>query len=79
MTERAAIIKGVRIGSDDHGGAGLMFSTYISESSAASQFLDWETAGQICATVPDVRELEGKPCWVEVDGNLIKFLRLWRP
>jgi hypothetical protein len=31
---------------------------------------------QICATVPDVRELEGKPCWVEVDGNLIKFLRL---
>ena len=50
---------------------------YISESAAAGQFVGWEDAAKICARVSDVRDLEGKPCWVEVDGDRIRFLRLW--
>lgn len=77
MSERLAIIKDVRMGANDYGQPGLSFTAYITESSAASQFVNWEDAGKLLATVSDVRQLEGWPCWVEVDGNLIKFLRLW--
>ena len=76
-TERLAVIRGVRIGAHDYYGAGLTFSTYISEHVAAGQSLNWEDSKALVATVEDVHQLEGKPCWVEVDGNLIKFLRLW--
>ena len=77
MSEQLAIIRDVRIGAHDYYGAGLSFTTYITESSAASQSLDWDASKELVKTVEDVRQLEDKPCWVEVDGNLIKFLRLW--
>jgi hypothetical protein len=77
MSERLAIIRDVRVGASDYGQPGISFTTYITESSAASQFLDWEEAGKVMAKISDVKELNGWPCWVEVDGNLIKFLRIW--
>ena len=77
MSEQLAIMRDVRIGAHDYYGAGLTFTTYITESTAAGQSLTWEQAKPLLATVEDVRELEGKPCWVDVDGNLIRFLRLW--
>jgi hypothetical protein len=79
VTEQLAIIRNVRIGFHDYYGAALSFTTYVTESSAAAQTLGWEAAKPIVETVDDVRDLEGKPCWVEIDGQMIKFLRLWRP
>ena len=77
MAEQVAIVRNVKIGMDDRAGPCLRFDTYTSESSAASQFITWEEAAKIVATVDDIRQLEGKPCWVDVEGNLIKFLRMW--
>lgn len=77
MSEQVAIIRDVRAGANDYGQPGLTFTTYITESSAAQQFIGWQEAGEIVKKVTDIRELEGKPCWVEADGDLIRFLRLW--
>lgn len=78
MSKQVAIIRDVRIGAHDYYGAALSFTTYTSESTAASHSLTWEDAKALAATVDDVHQLDGKACWVEVDGQLIKFLRLWR-
>jgi hypothetical protein len=77
VSEQLAIIRDVRIGFHDYYGAGLSFTTYLTESSAASQTLGWDAAKALVETVHDAHDLEGKPCWVEVDGNRITFLRLW--
>jgi hypothetical protein len=77
MAEQVAIIRGIRAGANDRGQPGLTFQTYITESSAAQQFVSWADAADMARTVSDIRELEGRPCWVETDGSLIRFLRLW--
>jgi hypothetical protein len=56
----------------------LWFNTYITESSAALQVINWEDAAKLLATVYDVKELNGRPCVVNVEGNMIKFVRLWK-
>lgn len=79
MTEQMAIITQPRIGTRDLGVPVLSFDVYISEGSAALQVLSWDDARELIASVQEVRDLEGHPCWVERDGNLIKFKRLWEP
>jgi hypothetical protein len=79
VNEQVAIIRNVGIGGRDVGRPVLWFDTYIRESSAALQIIGWEQAGELLAGIREVRELEGRPCWVEADGGMIKFLRLWEP
>lgn len=76
--EQLAIIKGVRCGVGDRGRAWLSFSTYVSDCSAALQIVEWDAAKQVLedADVQDVHQLNGKPCWVEVDRGMIVFLRM---
>jgi hypothetical protein len=78
MSEQMAIIRNVGIGARDVGRACLWFDTYITESSAALQIVTWEDAAKILAKVYDVKELEGRPCVVDVQGQIIKFVRLWQ-
>ena len=79
MSEQMAIIRDVGIGAGDRGIPCLWFSTYVTESSAALQVIDWTDAFELLKAVDRVEQLNGKPCWVEVDGNMIRFLRLWKP
>ena len=73
---RLAIMKDVGIGVRDVGRPVMFFSTYISESVAALQILSLEQAYALLnqAQVYDVKDLEGKPCWVEEGNGMIKFL-----
>lgn len=81
-----AVIKNVHLGVGDRGFPCLWFDTYISESAAALQVFAW--GGALDAQKPsaysvllesgvsDVAHLAGKTCWVEVDGGMIKFLKM---
>lgn len=77
MAEQVGIIKKVGIGCRDIGSPVLWFDVYVSEGTGSLQVLSWDEAYEVLKSVEDVRDLEGKPCWVEVDGNLMKFKRLW--
>ena len=77
--EQTAIIKHPRFGCCDHGMVGLMFTVYLSESSAANQFVPYEEAVQILKKhfIEDIAVLDGAPCWVVCEGPYIRFKRLW--
>ncbi len=77
MSEQLAIIKDIGIGCRDTSSPVLWFTVYVSEASAALTVLSWDDAYKVLGHVREIRDLEGKPCWVEVDGNLVKFKRLW--
>ena len=76
--KQMAIMKGVTFGLQlDCGKVGLSFSVYLDESSAARQFISGNEALEVIKKfgVEDVKQLNGKPCWVETDGHsFIKFL-----
>lgn len=71
-----AIMKEIGIGIRDVGRPVMFFSTYISECTAALQILSWDEAFKLLdqSQAWDVKQLEGKSCWVEVDNGMIKFL-----
>lgn len=73
-----AIIKSVGFGCRDVGRPVLHFSTYISEAMAALQVFELEGAGEIIedSGVYDIKDLNGKPCWVEVRDNTINFIKV---
>lgn len=77
---KLAIMKKVTIGVCDRGVAALMFHTFLSENEAAMQMLNWGEAKVAIedSGVSDVRQLEGKPCWVREDHGLIIFIRMWK-
>jgi hypothetical protein len=68
-------MRNVGFGCRDIGKPCLFFETYISENAAASQILRGEKADALIVEsgVYDVRDLEGKACWVECDGMRIDF------
>lgn len=78
--EKVAIIKQIRIGVCDRGYASLSFHTFVSECEAAMQLLNWVEAKKVIedAGVADVKDLEGKPCWVNEERGLIVFVKMWR-
>lgn len=75
---KLAVIRNPKWGVDDIGAVSLRFSTYIAESTAADQRLVGEYAENTlrAAGVADVRDLDGRTCWVRVDRNLIVFERM---
>jgi hypothetical protein len=77
--ERLGIIRGVGYGMRDFGSKpGLWFSVYTSDSSVSLQCFWGEDADQIIkdARAYDVHELEGMPCWMQLDGGLCHFLKV---
>lgn len=75
--EQVAIIRDAKIGMGDRGEPTLRFTTYLTESRAADHHLSWDDAYAVMKRVTDVRDLEGKPCWVRTDNGICRFLRLW--
>lgn len=74
--KQLAIIRQVECGVGDYGQAALWFSTFITESGAALQVFDWDQAREVIEAygVRDVHQLEGKPCWVNASGSLIRWV-----
>jgi hypothetical protein len=73
---KMAIMKGVCFGMRDCNKPVLFFSTYISEGSAALQVLDVISACKLISDygVYDIKNLEGKACWVNADDSTITYL-----
>jgi len=71
-----AIIKGVGFGVRDTSHAMLWFTAYESETSASLQCIPAEQAVELLEKhgIANVTDLEGKPCWLQRDNGLIKFI-----
>lgn len=79
MDKQLAIIRGIGFGCRDVGRPVLFFSTYISEGAGALQIMGGKDAMDfISAYQPyDVKDMEGKPVWVECDGSIVKVVAPW--
>ena len=78
MTEEVmAIITGVGIGMRDCNRPVLWFETNSGNKGASLQVFDWEKAKEIIRDywVKDAHDLNGKPCWVEIDGAFMKYTK----
>lgn len=75
---KLAIMKGVDYGCRDVGRPVLWFSTHDGEGGGALQVLDVNEAGKLIeeSGVHSIRNLEGKACWIEVNGNSHVFVGL---
>ena len=83
MAEQLAIMKDVSVGHRDAPFVCMWFSVFVSESSAALTVLPLDDpkdtrAIDLLATVYELKNLEGRPVWVDVSGNVIQYLRPWR-
>lgn len=78
MAEVMAVIKRPQFGVNDRGGVSLSFTTYVSDAGAADQYLNPDDAVKVLkdAGVSDVSKLEGRTCWVDSTGQIIRFLRM---
>lgn len=78
MEKQLAIMKNVGYGCRDTGRPCLFFSTYISEGSAALQVLFGKDADKAItdAGVYDIKDLEGRACWVKAGVHNITFLEI---
>ncbi len=76
MTKQLAIMRGVKLGMRDIDHPCMWFTTYTSEHEAALQVLSWKDAEAVIEAYGtyDVNSLEGKPCWVELGDNVMKWL-----
>lgn len=72
-----AIIRRPHVAVEDHSGQlCIAFDTYITECSAASQWVSPTEERFISlwgAMKGDINNLDGKPCWVKTGGGLIIF------
>lgn len=77
MSEQLAIIRKPGYGMRDLYQPGLFFDVYLSESSAALQVFSQPEANEVIQDhgVYDVKDLEGRACWVESDNGTIRYLR----
>lgn len=75
--KKLAIIKSPDFGLRDIGRMCLSFSTYTEGQLGALQVItNPKQIEQILqdAEVESFKDLEGKPCWIEEEGNIIRFL-----
>ena len=82
MQEQTAIMVDVRVGRFDYTkGLAMGFTVALDDyGSMADQVIDAEKTHQalVDANVTYVTDLEGKPCIVERDGNIVTFVRMWK-
>lgn len=75
-----AVIREPHFAIEDHTGqSALVFETNTSEGSGASQWItDWLVVQEIftATKAQSAKDLDGKVCWVETDGNICKFLKI---
>lgn len=78
--EEIGIIRDVGIGNRDAHFPCLWFMVYTSENMAALHVLSWVEAKKLVEDtgVYDVKDLEGRPCYVETNGMTTRFLRVWK-
>lgn len=78
MTKRLAIMKGVNYGCRDVGRPVLWFSTHDGHGGGALQVLEQKEANELIekSGVHSIGNLEGKACWIDVDGNSHVFAGL---
>jgi len=78
--KQLAIMKNVGIGMRDMHRPGLWFTAYTSENSASLQILDWKKAGKLIQEtgIYDVKKFEGQPCWVEIEGGIVRYIGPWK-
>jgi len=75
MSKTLAVIRNPGIGMRDLDEPALWFDTYINEFTGALQLLTWDQAKAVMRYVSrNAGELEGKACWVDVDGPRMTFL-----
>jgi hypothetical protein len=67
-----AVMRDVKFGVSDRGGVCLMFSAYTEEHLCAGHFVPLKEAAEFIRAygVDDVSKLNGKTCWVKVDGMI---------
>ena len=73
MKEQLAIIQGVGVGLRDTNQPVLWWSAHTGDAGSALHVFGWDEAADIIRDygVREVHELNGKPCWVEIDaGNM---------
>ncbi len=77
MTEQLGVIKEVGVGLYDRNEPILWFTVYVGDASASLQWFEWEKAGKIIKdyNVRDVKSMNGRTCWVEVDKGIMTYLR----
>ncbi len=77
MSEQMAIIQGVGVGLRDTNHSVLWWSAHTGNAGSALHVFDWATAADIIKDygVREVHELNGKPCWVEVEGGTMVYKR----
>jgi hypothetical protein len=77
--EQIALISRPRFGVGDRGTVTLTFSVYVSEHSGALQVFGVEEGAAIIeAYGGDVATLQGKPCWVKCERQMIRWIRPWK-
>ena len=76
-TEHMAIIQGVGVGLRDTNTPIMWWTIHTDSVGSALNIFDWLTAFDIIKAygVREVHSLNGKPCWVEVEGNNMRFKR----
>ena len=79
MAKQLAIIEGIGFGNRDVGYPVLFFSTMTSEGCGALQVLEGKEAMDLIRAygVYDIKGMEGKPIWVEVNGCKITVAKAW--
>lgn len=77
MAEKLAIIRNVRFGCVDADDVGLEMTVWVQEHRGATVILYGNDAIEFIKDfgVSDVRQLEGRACWVQDDGTTIGVLR----
>ena len=73
-----AIMKDVGFGMRDSHFVMLWFTAYDTESSASLQCIPAEQAIELLKKhgISDIKNLEGKPCWIRYENGLVKFVDL---
>ena len=70
------IMKGVAFGVRDTNRAMLWFNVYEDECSASLQCIPAARAIELIEKhgIEDVKNLEGRPCWVQHENGLVRFV-----
>lgn len=76
--EQLAVIRNAHLEVEDHcGEVCIFFDAYLTESVASLQVIRWNDAQRMLQRCRQVSDLNGKACWVETDGNISRFKRMF--